>query len=176
MKRKPFLLSTGLLATLGLLAAIALAHAAGPEAANAFSRLKQLEGEWQGKMEDGSPIVLRYQVQTGGRTLMETQDPGTPEEMVSIFSIVGDDLVMTHYCPMGPHGNQPRFRLESTKPDTLELVFTGGENLNPAKDTFIHGGRFVFLPDGRLERYWSIHSGGKQAGTDHSVLSRKSSS
>jgi len=175
LKRKPFLLSIGLLALLAVPLA-PVANAAGLDASGAFSRLKQLEGEWQGTTESGTPIVLRYHVQAGGTTLMETQGPGTPEEMVSIYSIAGNDLVMTHYCPMGQHGNQPRFRLESPKPDTLELVFTGGENLNPATDTHVHGGRFVFLPDGRLERDWSIQSRGQNAGTERFILSRKSSS
>jgi hypothetical protein len=189
MKRKRFHRLAGLLAaSLGFLALASTAHAA--NAANAadaarpaapadpsaaFNRLKQLEGEWQGTTESGTPIVLRYHVQAGGTTLMETQGPGTSEEMVSIYSITGKDLVMTHYCPMGTHGNQPHFRLDlvSTKPDTLEFVFTGGENLDPAKDTHVHGGRFVFLPDGRLERYWTINAHGKSAGTERFLLSRK---
>jgi hypothetical protein len=179
MKREQFhLLAAVLAASLSLPALAPAVHAAGPaDPAGAFNRLKQLEGEWQGKTESGTPIVLRYHVQAGGTTLMETQAPGTPEEMVSIYSITGNDLVMTHYCPMGAHGNQPHFRLDlaSPKPDTLEFVFTGGENLDPAKDTHVHGGRFIFLPDGRLERDWSINAHGKPAGNERFVLSRKPS-
>ncbi|HEV7516749.1 MAG TPA: hypothetical protein VGR07_10650 [Thermoanaerobaculia bacterium] len=183
MKRTRSHLLAGLLAaSLGLLALAPSVHAAGapgasaasaPDAVSAFNRLKQLEGEWQGTTDSGTPIVLRYHVQAGGTTLMETQAPGTSEEMVSIYSITGNDLVMHHFCPMGVHGNQPRFRLESTQPNTLEFTFTGGENFDPAKDTHVHGGRFVFLPDGRLERHWTINDHGKQAGTERFLLSRK---
>ena len=200
MKRTRFHLLAGLLAaSFGLLALAPSVHAAGaastasaasPASAagttgtpartraaspdSAFNRLKQLEGEWQGTTDSGTPITLRYHIMAAGTSLMETQAPGTTQEMVSIYSIAGNDLVMTHYCPMGgPHGDQPRFRLESTKPDTLELTFTGGENLDPAKDTHVHGGRFVFRPDGRLERYWTINSRGKQAEVEHFVLARK---
>jgi hypothetical protein len=177
-RRRWNLLRVLLAAGLGLLAGAPGAWGGGAvDAASAFSRLKQLEGEWQGTTESGVPIVLRYHAGAGGTMLVETQSPGSADEMVSVYSINGSTLLMIHYCPTGPgpHGNQPRFRLDAAKSteNTLEFTFTGADNLNPAKDTHVHGARFVFLPDGRLERHWSIYARGKQAGSERFVLSRK---
>ena len=45
----------------------------------------------------------------GGSAVTETLFPGTAHEMMSVYHMDGDDLVLTHYCA---GGNQPRMMLE----------------------------------------------------------------
>src|SRR5258706_13659119 len=101
-------------------------------ALSAFADLKRLAGTWTGKTESGQPMTIEYRVAANGSTLIDTQSPGSPHEMVSVYSITDEDLVLTHYCPMGEHGNQPRMQLDrarSTRGD-LRFMFTGGSNLS----------------------------------------------
>jgi hypothetical protein len=140
---------------------------AGPEdstpitASTAFDQLKGLSGTWEGKSEDGRPVRIEYKLAARGTTLIETQDPGTDQEMVSVYSRDGEELVMTHYCPMGPVGNQPHMRLDRSRSTRNELIFqfTSGTNLDAAHDMHVHEGRFVWLASNRIRREWEIQEG-----------------
>jgi hypothetical protein len=147
----------------------------GTTARDAFERLKTLAGDWSGTSKDGAPMVIQYRVQAGGTTIVETQAPGTAEEMLTVYSVDGGELVLTHYCPMGHHGNQPHMKLDAAASGANELVFTftGGTNLDPSKDMHVHGGRLIFDPDGRLRRVWDIVNDGKPAGRVEFTLARK---
>src|SRR5436190_1889073 len=66
-----------------------------------LDRFKQLEGEWNSKgMHDGKEHEMRviYKVTAGGSAVVETVDPGTPHEMVTVIHADGDALALTHYC------------------------------------------------------------------------------
>src|SRR5437762_1108277 len=68
-----------------------------------FEQLKKLAGKWEGKdphdKTGKAKIVVDYKVTSGGSALIETLGPGTPMEMVSIYSEAKPGKVsMTHYC------------------------------------------------------------------------------
>jgi hypothetical protein len=145
------------------------------DAKAAFERLKSFAGEWQGQAGHGAqtfPATVTYRLASGGTAVMETLMPGTPHEMVSMYHLDAGELVMTHYCAMG---NQPKMKLDpkaSTK-DALKFVFTGGTNLDPAKDNHIHEGLLKF--DGTsLVADWTAWGGGKEVG--HNVFTLKRAS
>jgi hypothetical protein len=66
----------------------------------------------------------------GGSVVMETMMAGTDYEMINMYHLDGDDLVLTHYCA---GGNQPTMRLDRAKATATELpfVFTGGPTSTP---------------------------------------------
>ena len=141
----------------------------------AFERMKTLAGEWQGQAGHGEqkfPATVTYKLASNGSVVMETLMPGTPHEMISMYHMADGELVMTHYCA---GGNQPRMKLDtaaSTK-DELKFAFTGGTNLDPAKDSHIHAGALKF--DGAtLTADWTFWAGGKEAG--HNVFNLKRAS
>lgn len=43
----------------------------------------------------------------------------------------------------------------------LDFEFTGGPNINPRKDNFMHDARLVFVDDDHLHSEWTDWSGGK---------------
>jgi hypothetical protein len=163
--------------TLVLASAAALASAADSAAGalsarQALDRLKALAGEWQGTMmtKDGPPAAVRYEVVSGGHTVMERLFPGTDHEMISMYHLDGDRLVLTHFCAMG---NQPRMQLERGTAQELTFTFAGGSNLDPQKDPHIHGGRLA-LPDAdQLQAEWFVYTAGKQTATHKIFLTRK---
>jgi hypothetical protein len=140
----------------------------------ALQRLKALAGEWQGHMttEDGPPMIVRYEVGSGGTIVKETLFPGSDHEMLSVYHLVGGELVMTHYCAMG---NQPKMKLNRAASNAGELVFDfdGGTNFDPAKDTHIHSGRISLADPNRVVAEWAHFTGGKQTGSAKMWVSRK---
>jgi hypothetical protein len=142
------------------------ANRSGIGADAAFDRVKTLVGTWRGTSDSGRRVSIEYRTGARGTTVMETQDPGTDEEMISVYSRDGAELVMTHYCPMGPVGNQPHMRLDRVRSTTDALLFdfTGGTNLDPNKDPHVHAARIIWLGANRIRREWDVYQDGHKAG------------
>jgi len=163
-------------AALVLAAAVAVVAVAFPAAAGsvdagaAFDTLKSLEGHWTGTAAGNPGGEVVYEVVSGGNTVMERMFPGTDNEMISMYHMDGDDLVMVHYCDSG---NQPKLKLVSTDGGALRFDFVGGTNLDPAKDTHIHGARIRMSEDGTLEEAWIGYAGGQQQGEMVMELTRQ---
>jgi hypothetical protein len=163
-----------------LLAATAAAtlHAAEPNAAPdgraALERIKALAGDWEGTVTtpDGPKVSVVYRVTSSGSAVLEDLFPGTDHEMITMYHLDGDALVLTHYCAMG---NQPKMRLAEATPAGLRFDFAGGSNLDPAKDPHMHAGRLAFPAADRIEAEWAVYEGGKQTGSNRFYLSRKGS-
>ena len=51
----------------------------------------------------------------------------------------------------------------NSKPDKLIFVFDGGTNLDPQKDTHIHGVTISFHEDGKVTSDWQAYVGGKKS-------------
>lgn len=140
----------------------------------AFAQMKALAGQWQGHATtpDGPAANVTYELTGNGSALVEKLFPGTPHEMLSVYFMDGNDLVLTHYCAMA---NQPRMKLVKAQanPTTLTFDFTGGTNIDPAKDTHIHGGVVRILGADRLEADWSVFAQGKPSGSNKIFLARK---
>src|SRR6267154_1585907 len=86
-----------------------------------LEKMKKLAGTWLAADKDGKPtdqVVSIVKVTAGGSAVHETLFPGQPHEMVSIYTVDGQDLVMTHYCMLG---NQPRMKA-STKSSSVQQI------------------------------------------------------
>lgn len=111
-----------------------------------FEKMKSLVGTWVAADENGKPtndVVSEIKLTAGGSAIHETLFPGKPEEMLSVYTADGPDVVLTHYCVLG---NQPQMKA-STKSfqNKLNFEFTGGANLDPAKDQHMHGAVLTFI-------------------------------
>jgi hypothetical protein len=156
-----------------LLAAGAGAASAEVSARDAFAALAGLAGTWQGvpegsgeaaaPAEEAGGVTHEIVLSAAGTVVMETMQPGTDHEMINMYHLDGDDLVLTHYCA---GGNQPTMRLDR-QASTAELLvfdFTGGTNLDPATDEHIHDMEIELMGDGQMESRWTGWSGGEAAG------------
>jgi hypothetical protein len=130
------------------------------DAKAAFAKLKTLAGDWEGGIgtPDGPKGAVTYRVTGAGSALVETQFPGSPHEMVTVYYVDGSDLVLTHYCAAQ---NQPRMKLARMTDSEFVFQFTGGSNLDPAKDMHMHDATMKIVGPGRLESTWFAWSGGK---------------
>lgn len=142
------------------------------DAAAAFEMLKGLAGSWVGTGPEGEGEAPHtYRVASAGTVVMETMFAGTDHEMINMYHMDGDDLVLTHYCA---GGNQPHMKLDraSAGSGNLHFDFAGGTNLDPEKDEHIHAATIVFVDDDHVETHWVGYQGGEEAGTMKLALAR----
>jgi hypothetical protein len=118
----------------------------------AFEKLKKLAGTWVAADKDGKPtdqIASVFKVTAGGSAIQETIFPGQPMEMVSVYTLDGADVVMTHFCVLG---NQPRMKADPKSPDNqIVWKFAGGGNLDVKKDKHMHEATLTFVDDDHIE-------------------------
>jgi hypothetical protein len=111
------------------------------------------------------PGTVVYRVVGGGSSLQEQLFPGEPHEMVTMYHLDGDQLVMTHYCAAG---NQPTMRAApANDPATIRFEFVSLSNGDPSTSMHMHEATFTFGDDGHLRSTWTGWEGGKPGG--HSV-------
>jgi hypothetical protein len=143
----------------------------GVEAQAAFEQIKMLAGTWTGEMkgegeeaeaEEMPQPVHEFRVSAAGTVVMETMGPGTSHEMINMYHLDGEELMLTHYCA---GGNQPSMRLnrESSTAGKLVFDFAGGTNLDPAVDEHIHAAEITLLDEKRLDSVWTAFKGGEPA-------------
>jgi hypothetical protein len=127
-------------------------------AQKAFEQLKSLDGSWEGKAPDGQTVEVDYRLTSNGSALMsETKGK---EDMISMFALDGDRLLITHYCGAG---NQPRM-VASASPDGKTIAFDFLDATNLASPDDGHMQRLVIsMPDpGHHTEEWIYIDHGKQ--------------
>jgi hypothetical protein len=147
------LLALGLLLTCSLTGSADDKSAAAPAPSNAaLEKMKKLAGTWMTAGKDGkatAQVASIIKVTAGGSAVHETLFPGQPHEMISVYTVEGPDLIMTHYCVLG---NQPRMKASAKSPSNqIVFEFAGGGNLDPKKDKHMHAATLTFVDDDRLE-------------------------
>jgi len=118
----------------------------------ALEKMKKLAGTWLVADDAGKPtdqIASIIKITAGGSVVHETLFPGQPQEMVSVYSVDGPDLIMTHYCVLG---NQPRMKADpKSSANQIVFHFAGGTNLDPKKDKHMHEATLTFVDEDHLE-------------------------
>jgi hypothetical protein len=118
----------------------------------ALEKMKKLAGTWLLADNDGKPtdqVASIIKVTAGGSIVHETLFPGQPHEMVSVYTVDGPDLIMTHYCVLG---NQPRMKADlKSSANQIVFRFAGGTNLDPKKDKHMHEATLTIVDEDHLE-------------------------
>jgi len=87
----------------------------------AFDQLKSLVGHWEGTAPDGKKVQVAYELISNGSVLMERLHPGDEPDMITMYSLDGDRILVTHYCSMG---NQPTMQTAASPAANGKLDFT----------------------------------------------------
>jgi hypothetical protein len=117
---------------LAVTAAFAQSHAK-----SIFEHLKSLNGNWEGKANDSNPVKVTFRPTGGGSAIMS--EIVGEEDMISMFHLDNDRVLMTHYCATG---NQPRMQA-SMSPDGKTITFTFVDATNLAGPKAGHMDRLV---------------------------------
>ena len=134
-----------------------------------FEKLKALEGDWidvEGIFGEKGKVAVTYRVTGGGHTVVETFPVGTANEMVTIYHLDGNNLVLTHYCTSN---TQPRMTSTGLQGNTLAFDFAGGANIDPVKTSHMHGAMIEFVSADEIKATWQNWNHGK---ADHAATFR----
>ena len=130
------------------------------DAKTSFAALKSLTGTWEGKTPEGKPVQVSYRVTSGGSALM-SEIQGEHEDMITMFHLDGDRLLLTHYCGAG---NQPRM-VATASPDGKVVTFDFLDATNLPNPETPHMHRLVVTlvdPDHHTEE-WDYTAQGKES-------------
>jgi hypothetical protein len=127
------------------------------DAEKSFHQLAGLEGTWVGKGSQGQPVKVSFRMTAGGSALMSEILGEGHENMITMFHMDGDRLIMTHYCGTG---NQPRMKVVSADAKSISFEFFDGTNIGPGAghmqhvtfsqpDANHHTEEWVFLDHGK---------------------------
>jgi hypothetical protein len=125
----------------------------------AFAKLKTLVGTWEAKSSKGK-AVSTYELVANGTALVEhIQVPGE-SQMLTVYHVDGDRLLLTHYCTAG---NQPELQAEAYDPASNQLTFNflRAGNLPDKNAGHMHSAVLKFTGDDSFTANWSFQQGGK---------------
>jgi hypothetical protein len=152
-----------------LLVLAATAVAVESDAQRSFDKLKTLAGSWQGKTISGQPVDVTFRVTSGGSAVLS--EIMGEENMITMFHLDGDRLLLTHYCGTG---NQPRMKATAS-PDgkTLTFEFLDATNLGSPQAGHMHRVIFTFPDAEHHTEEWFFVRDGKEAAHQRFNLERK---
>jgi hypothetical protein len=138
------------------------------DASAAFTRLKSLAGDWEGKDQSGSKSHIRYEVVSGGSAVIERfedQNLGPANAMVTVYYLDGGRLLLSHYCMAK---NQPRMQAQAFDDATGELRFTflDATGLPSPNAGHMHNATFHFTDANHFSTDWQFFENAKPKKTE----------
>src|SRR5882724_8310456 len=120
------------------------------DAAATFERLKSLVGEWESQTDKGR---ITYELTGGGTALLEKYSSERRVTMHTLYHLVGDRLLLTHYCMAG---NRPRMVAGPLDPKTgvLEFKFLDATNLAKPTAGHMHDVKMRLIDQNHFEAEW----------------------
>lgn len=131
------------------------------DATAAFARLKTLTGQWEATSDKGK-VTSSIELVSNGTALLEKINVPGEGEMVTVYYLEGNRLVLTHYCSAG---NQPHMKAASFDPNSgqIRFDFAGATNLASAGDAHMHAATFKVLGPDAFSANWTLYKDGKAA-------------
>lgn len=140
-----------------------LATHAQSAAQQSFDSIKALAGNWDGKTQMSDPVQVSFRVTAGGSAVLsEIVSPmnGKSEDMITMFNLDADRLLLTHYCAAG---NQPRMKANaSADGKTVTFDFIDATNLPSPDAPHMHRVVFSFIDGNHHTEEWHFAVGGKE--------------
>jgi hypothetical protein len=165
---KPLQLASSRLAKIAVAIAVCLASANAAFAQNdasssanasaAFSKLKALAGHWEATTSKGKASAT-YQLVSGGTALLENTSMPGETEMISVYYLDGDRLLLTHYCEAG---NQPRLQADGIDAaNAIDFRFVDATNLANPGVGHMHHVVIKFQGANEVAQDWTFYKDGK---------------
>ncbi len=132
-----------------------------------FEKIKSLSGEWEHKGQ----VALSVRVIAAGSAVVQREFPGSPMEMITVYHLDGDDVMLNHYCVLG---NQPRLKVTmGDQKDTIVFNFVGATNLASKNDAHMHQDKITFVDKNSIKSTWTKFVDGKAAEEHSFEMTRK---
>jgi anion-transporting ArsA/GET3 family ATPase len=140
---------------------VCLSYGSSREAASAaFQKLQSLAGNWEGQDEQGKRVKSTFEPIVSDTAVMETLTMPEMHEMLTLYSVDIDSIVLMHYCPAN---NQPRMRAAPSSIAIKELVFSfqGAGNLPNLALGHEHKLVIQFENQDHITEHWTWRRDGK---------------
>lgn len=137
-----------------------------------FENMKALVGTWEGKMQMNGKeenLKVTYQLTSGGTAIVETLNPGSPMEMVTVYANSGKRVRATHYCALG---NQPEMDLKNSKENVFTFEMVGTKGIANRKEMHMHGVTLT-LEGNKLKQEWTNFKDGKKGDVHTFEMTKK---
>ena len=122
-----------------------------------FGAVAALEGRWQ-LAGPGEASIIEFRTTAAGSAVCEVMFPGSESEMVNMYTLEGNSLVMTHYCAAG---NQPRMRASQLLDGRLEFTSIAVSDLASPDEVYMADMTLVILDEDHIEQHWRAVQGGE---------------
>ena len=146
--------------TVSLVVLLAAVAAQAQSGAQQFDSIKALAGNWEGKGEMSDPVQVSFKLTAGGSAVMSeivSQMKGKSEDMITMFNMDGDRLLLTHYCEAG---NQPRMKASASADGrTLSFDFVDATNITAAQPGHMQRVIFTFVDPNHHTEEWHFATG-----------------
>jgi hypothetical protein len=132
---------------------------AASDAQKSFEQLRGLSGSWEGKTSSGQPVEVDYRSTSMGSALM-SEIKNVKEDMITMFNLDGNRLLLTHYCAAG---NQPRM-LATASADGKTITFDFLDATNLSSPDAAHMAHVVIsiLDTNHHNEEWTFADHGKE--------------
>lgn len=130
-------------------------------AAQPMETLKSLAGKWNLAKADrhaDAPADFEFKVSSGGSAIVETMFPGTPKEMTNVYTLDGNDVLVTHYCAAG---NAPRMKLTHNENGTMTFDFVDATNLPDKNKMYMGKLELKFVGPDQVRQTWTTFVNGQ---------------
>lgn len=134
------------------------ADAKAPAKPTALDKIKALAGEWVHADKPNEPAFCTYRVVSGGSAVMEELMPAGESNMITMYHLDGDALVLTHYCGLG---NQPKMKARPASGNKIEFEFAGGCNVDP-KGKYMSALTLELIDADHIKASWTLTDNGKK--------------
>jgi hypothetical protein len=143
------------------LVAIATSSLAASKSQPEFDKIKSLAGNWEGKETAGNPVHINYKVVSGGTAVMESILEKSEAQMITIYYLDGDQLMLTHYCMAN---NQPRMRADASTstPAAIKFSFVDATNLSGPDDGHMHAHSIEWKDADHVTQHWTWRQKGEE--------------
>lgn len=129
-------------------------------AQKSFEQLEALKGSWSGKTGQGMPVSVSFRETSGGSALLSEIQGHGPEDMISMFHLDNDRLMMTHYCAVG---NQPRMVASvSSDGKTFKFSYLDATNLATPDAGHMQYAVFTLVDANHHTEEWVFADHGKE--------------
>ncbi|NND97405.1 MAG: hypothetical protein HKN47_08785 [Pirellulaceae bacterium] len=137
-----------------------------------LNRIKGLVGTWTGEVDHGNgpeKVTLVYRVTAGGSAVVETYNPGSSMEMVTVYHDRDGKLELTHYCMLG---NQPRLKLTGSSDKSVSLELAKDSDIEK-DEMHMCALTIEFESEDKIKQIWSMNMDGKRTKGPAVELTRK---
>jgi hypothetical protein len=152
--RTAFLLMTAAL--------VAISPHSSADVTEVFDQLKALAGDWDAELPGFGELTSSVQLVSNGKAIEETIGTDDDNE-ISVYTVSGEKVLMTHYCALTPDGHQVHLSTQKrgAGPNHLEFDLVSATNLHSMAAPHMRHLSITIIDRDHYAEQWTKSENGK---------------